>query len=68
MIVTLITGNVGDNEALAKVAKTWARPPRCSTKELLDVRCVASVNLLYKHFYVSVKIKYYMHQCKMRNN
>jgi len=29
-------GNVGDNEALAKVAKTWARPPRCSTKELLD--------------------------------
>ncbi|XP_078159661.1 ketose-bisphosphate aldolase class-II family protein isoform X2 [Carex rostrata] len=29
-------GNVGDNEALAKVAKTWAQPPRCSTKELLD--------------------------------
>ncbi|KAJ1698839.1 hypothetical protein LUZ63_007351 [Rhynchospora breviuscula] len=29
-------GNVGDNEALAKVAKTWARPPRCSTKQLLD--------------------------------
>ncbi|KAJ4816729.1 hypothetical protein LUZ62_029295 [Rhynchospora pubera] len=29
-------GNVGNNEALAKVAKTWARPPRCPTKQLLD--------------------------------
>lgn len=39
-----LSGNVGDNKALADVVKFWARPIRSSTKQLLLVRPIRKIN------------------------